>query len=116
MLLLLQLSCPERGGRVAERPRWEGGQELVEGLLSKSTYRMSIVKSVIFIANCAGFKSGVYFSNHKLKTVWRSEMSFLAQRGEQPWDVLTVPNGVISFLLIPLWFPFLVLFCRENSG
>ena len=63
------------------------------------------------------FKSGVYiFSNHRLKTVWRSEMSFLAQRGEQLWDVLTVPNGVISFLLIPLWFTFLVLFCRENSG
>lgn len=43
-------------------------------------------------------------------------MSFLAQQGEQPWDVLTVPDGVISFLLIPLWFTFLVLFCRENSG
>ena len=42
-------------------------------------------------------------------------MSFLAQRGEQPWDVLTVPDGVITVLLIPLWFTFLVLFCRENS-
>lgn len=67
MLLLLQLSCPERGGRVAERPRWEGGQELVEGLLSKSTYRMSIVKSVIFIANCAGLSQGYISPTTNLK-------------------------------------------------
>ena len=62
MLLLLQPSCPKGGGRVAERPRWEGGQELVEGLLSKSTYRMSIVQPVIFIANCAGLSQGYIFS------------------------------------------------------
>lgn len=49
-------------GQVAERPRQEGGQELVEGLLSKSTYRMSIVKLVTFIATKAGLSQGYIFS------------------------------------------------------
>lgn len=91
MLLLLS---PPALKEMAKWPKGPDRREAGAGRGASFQVRMSIRKIGYLYCKLCGFKSGVYiFSNHKLKQFGEVKCPFLAQRGEQPWDVLTVPDG-----------------------